>query len=49
MYINMGIIGVDPEKCIQCGDCIADCPAKLFTKTSANQIEFNDPLNACIS
>lgn len=45
----MGILGVDPEKCIQCGDCIADCPAKLFTKTSADQIEFNDPLNGCIS
>lgn len=44
----MPILGIDPEKCTACGQCVRDCPALLFAKTDAGQVEFTDPNRWCI-
>jgi nitroreductase/NAD-dependent dihydropyrimidine dehydrogenase PreA subunit len=50
----MKIIKVDPEICIDCGQCAEVCPAHLYQRLPTNlkekshQIEFLDPLEGCI-
>ncbi|MHA1651138.1 MAG: nitroreductase family protein [Candidatus Helarchaeota archaeon] len=45
----MKILGINSEKCINCGQCIADCPQKLYSEVDeTNQIIFEDPYNICI-
>jgi nitroreductase/Pyruvate/2-oxoacid:ferredoxin oxidoreductase delta subunit len=48
----MQIIEVNQEKCINCGECIADCPSRLFSEKENNAkkiITFADPYASCIS
>jgi nitroreductase/NAD-dependent dihydropyrimidine dehydrogenase PreA subunit len=45
----MVIQGINSEKCIQCNNCILDCPENLFQKDSEeNKVIFSDPLGRCI-
>ena len=43
----MSIIGVDYNKCDNCGLCIIECP-RMFSKSKVdNKIIFNDPTGSC--
>ncbi|QEE17162.1 nitroreductase family protein [Promethearchaeum syntrophicum] len=47
----MKIIEVDHGKCINCLECVAECPSHLFFKEtvdSENQVVFVDPYSNCI-
>ena len=44
--IIMTIIGIDKEKCNDCGLCAKDCPARLFTY--GKDVQWSDPFNVCI-
>jgi nitroreductase/NAD-dependent dihydropyrimidine dehydrogenase PreA subunit len=43
----MKIQGINQEKCIKCGQCINECPARLYSKED-DLIEFDDPEETCI-
>ncbi len=43
----MKILGIDQEKCIKCGECIRECPARVFFKKS-DEVIFDDPDETCI-
>ncbi|MFX1277044.1 MAG: nitroreductase family protein [Promethearchaeota archaeon] len=44
----MPIIGIDYDKCINCNECMMECPNYLYEQDSSNEIKFNDPKNSCI-
>src|SRR4030043_26321 len=44
----MLILGIDGNKCVQCDECVRDCPALLFARGNSGLIEFADPSNFCI-
>jgi len=41
------IIAVNQEKCVKCGQCVVECPARAFIKKE-DKILFEDPFNTCI-
>jgi nitroreductase/NAD-dependent dihydropyrimidine dehydrogenase PreA subunit len=44
------ILGIDYDKCINCGACLTLCPAKLFSNGEKNdRVIFQDPNRMCIS
>jgi ferredoxin len=44
----MPIIGIDYDKCINCGLCIRECPRRFIEDKENNKIIFQDPTNSCI-
>lgn len=42
----MTINGIDKEKCTNCGICVKDCPARLFTLRE--EVHYADPYRACL-
>lgn len=44
----MPIIGIDHEKCSNCGLCIKECPKRFIRDESSNQVMFDDPTGSCM-
>lgn len=44
----MPIIGIDYDKCSNCGTCITTCPRMLFTDEKGDKISYGDPKSMCI-
>jgi ferredoxin len=44
----MPIIGIDYDKCINCGLCVKECPRRFIEDTEKNKIIFQDPTGSCI-
>jgi ferredoxin len=44
----MAILGIDYEKCIDCKECIKDCPTFLYREDEDGKVIFHDPKNRCI-
>jgi len=44
----MPIIGIDYEKCSNCGTCITTCPRRLFKDEEGDKINYEDPNSMCI-
>ena len=44
----MAIIGIDYEKCINCGLCVSECPRRFTENKEKNRIVFQDPTGTCI-
>lgn len=47
----MLITGIIQENCIQCGQCIPECPSGLYSQSSKDDsklVQFDDPLESCI-
>ncbi len=45
----MPILGIDPDKCICCGDCVDECPHFLFSHQEDGSIGFADPESICMT
>lgn len=46
-YKYLPIIEVDLEKCTECGDCVEECPRKIF-KLGKNKLIITDPINCSL-
>ena len=44
----MPILGIDYEKCINCMECVRDCPAFLYHENEEGKLIYADPNNRCI-
>ena len=44
----MPIIGIDYEKCINCGFCVRECPRRFKEDKENNRIIYQDPSKSCI-
>jgi len=44
----MPILGIDGNKCVQCEECVHDCPKFLFSRGNSGLVEFADPYNSCL-
>ena len=48
----MTIIGINKDLCIECGECVHECPARLFNEKPMQEttgvINFSDPADSCI-
>lgn len=44
----MPILGINYEKCIDCGECVKDCPAFLYHEDEEDKIIYDDPRKRCI-
>ncbi len=44
----MPIIGIDYEKCINCGLCVRECPRRFIEDKENNRIIYQDPSNSCV-
>jgi nitroreductase/NAD-dependent dihydropyrimidine dehydrogenase PreA subunit len=48
--LGMPILGIDYERCVNCGACLTICPARLFGKSKEkDNVVFHDPRRMCIS
>jgi ferredoxin len=46
--IPMTILGIDYDKCINCKECVMECPNYLYEEDLNEKILFIDPNNSCI-
>lgn len=47
--IMLRIIKVNPDTCTRCGECVAECPERLFfIGKTGTEVLFQDPLGRCI-
>lgn len=44
----MPILGIDYEKCVECMECVKDCPVFLYHKNEDGKIIFEDKHKRCI-
>ncbi len=44
----MSILGIDYEKCINCGLCVRECPRRFHENKESDKIIYQDPSNSCI-
>jgi len=44
----MPILGIDYDKCIDCMECVKDCPVFLYLKDEEGKVMYNDPKKNCI-
>jgi ferredoxin len=45
---KMPIIGIDYDKCINCGLCVRECPRRFIEDKEQGKIIFQDPSGSCI-
>ena len=43
------ITGIDQAKCQICGECLKECPQRLFSLGSQKKLAFEDPTRRCIA
>ncbi|TFF63841.1 MAG: 4Fe-4S dicluster domain-containing protein [Promethearchaeota archaeon] len=44
----MPIVGIDYDKCINCYECVKECPAYLYYEDEKGKITYDDPTKRCI-
>ena len=44
----MPILGIDYEKCINCGLCVRECPRRFIENKEQKRIIYQDPTGSCI-
>jgi len=44
----MPILGIDYKKCIDCKECIKDCPVFLYHENEEGKVIYDDPRKRCI-